>query len=149
MFRDGRPRCPACTDEHALVPHAHHARRVACEHCHGELVPTAEVEDMISQLEVEPFTMPAGAPGERTCPCCTAKLARVELFGIAVDRCAEHGVWFDSRELTFVLESASGVDPRLIAQAPAGERGLFARLLSLFGSRHAHPWMPRRPPDDR
>ncbi len=144
-FRDGRPRCPSCADDHALAEQRTH---LVCEHCQGTLVPAAEVEDMLSSLLVEPFALPAGTDGDRTCPCCTAKLARLELFGIAVDRCAAHGVWFDGRELTLVLEAASGIDPKTIETATPAKRGVLGVLKSLFGSRHGLPRQPRRPPDE-
>lgn len=144
-FRDGRPRCPSCTDEHALVPQL--ATRLGCEHCKGVLVPTAEIEDQLSQLRIEPFTLPAGTAGDRTCPCCTTKLARLDLFGVEVDRCEAHGVWFDGKELTLVLEAASGVDPRTIEDA-APAKGALGLLKSLFGSRHGLPGQPRRPPEE-
>jgi Zn-finger nucleic acid-binding protein len=144
MFRDGRPRCPSCADESALITKG---SWLSCEHCLGVLIPTDEVESMVSSLRVEPFVLPTGTDGDRTCPSCTSKLAKLLLLGVEVDRCAAHGVWFDTKELTNVLEAASGVDPTTIPE-PA-ERGLLGKLFSLFGSRHDLPWSVRRPPDDK
>ena len=33
------------------------------------------------------------------CPCCTVTMAQHELYGVIVDRCPEHGIWFDTDEL--------------------------------------------------
>ncbi len=147
-FRDEHPRCPACGGDHALTPLPEATTRLGCARCRGVLVPTTEVEDMLSSLQGEPFVLATGVGGERTCPCCTTKLATLDLFGIEVDRCAAHGVWFDGKELTSVLEAASGVDPKLIANAPARSEGVLGFFRSLLGSRHRAPWMPRRPPED-
>jgi Zn-finger nucleic acid-binding protein len=147
MFRDGRPRCPSCRDEHALVPQPEQRTRLHCEHCRGVLIPLAEVEDMLSTLQGEPFVVPAGNPGTRTCACCTTTLATLALFEIEVDRCDAHGIWFDGKELTSVLEAASGVDPATIPEQPE-KRGALGMLRSLFGSRHTLPGQPRRPRDD-
>jgi len=149
-FRDQRPRCPSCAEDHALVSSRDGSRgsHLVCEHCKGTLVPAAEVEDMLSSLLVEPFALPAGTAGERTCPCCAAKLARLDLFGIEVDRCDAHGVWFDGKELTLVLEAASGIDPKTIETATPAKRSAFGLIKSLFGSRHGLPGQPRRPADD-
>lgn len=145
-FRDGRPRCPSCADEHALVGHPTQPTRMQCEHCQGVLIPISEVEDMISELEGEPFVLPAGAPGARTCARCAARLSKLDLYGIEVDRCDAHGVWFDGKELTAVLEAASGVDPATIPTETRG--GVLGVLRSLFGSRHGLPSQPRRPRGD-
>ena len=151
-FRDDQPRCPSCADR-ALSPQPDHPTRLRCDGCKGMLVPTAELEDMIGQLVQEPWSLAdhARAEGEpgRTCPRCVAKMQPLRVFSIALDRCTEHGVWFDSQELAMVLEAASGVDPRLIEEGPQyAEMGTLAKLKAWFGSRHKSPQSPRRPKDE-
>ncbi len=108
------------------------------------LIPTAEIEDVIADFQHGPFRFPDGVPGDRQCPCCVATLARFELFGMPLDRCEVHGVWFDARELVHVLEAATGVEPRSITDADkppsTGLRRLLDRLFS-------HRWDYKRPRD--
>jgi Zn-finger nucleic acid-binding protein len=155
-FRDERPRCPACPDERALVPQSElraglafgNTTRLVCEQCRGVLVPASEVEAMIAELQLDTFTLPAGKPGTRTCPRCTATMSVLALFEIEVDRCEQHGVWFDGKELAMVLESASGVDPKTIADGPQyGHETRRNRLLAWFKPRKHGPQSPRRPDD--
>lgn len=151
-FRDQQAMCPFC-DDRALGPQAGHETRLRCDGCKGMLVPAAEVEDMVAHLIQEPWSLDAEAKpdgdGVRTCPRCAAKMAPLRLFSISIDRCAEHGIWFDSQELAMVLEAASGIDPLLVETGPQySELSLLGKLKSWFGSRHKFPQAPRRPKDE-
>lgn len=56
---------------------------------------------------------PTGTPGTRACPMCTTPMVVEDLERVPIDRCAEHGVWFDPSELTLALENASNeFEPR-------------------------------------
>lgn len=47
-----------------------------------------------------------GAGAERpTCACCPALLDRVEVRGVVLDVCGEHGTWFDAYELATLTET--------------------------------------------
>jgi Zn-finger nucleic acid-binding protein len=152
-FRDQRPQCPVCPDR-ALVPQSElraglafgNATRLVCEQCRGVLVSAVEVEAMIADLQYESFTLPAGQPGTRTCPRCTATMTVLALFDIEVDRCEQHGVWFDGKELAMVLESASVVDPRTIADG-SHAKTTFGKLKAWLSPRKYTPTSPRRPDD--
>ncbi len=142
-FRDDTSACPRC--QRALSPQPGGPTRLWCEHCRGVLVPTAEAEQLISELGRAPFSLPAGQPGDRQCPRCVAKLARFTLFGVELDRCIAHGVWFDAKEFVHVLEASTGVDPRTIEDEPERESTKLRRLLDLlFGD----PPTYKRPKDD-
>lgn len=142
-FRDAQLACPACA--RILLPQPGGPTRLWCEDCRGVLIPTAEVEALIADLEKAPCVLPAGEPGERQCPRCVARLARFTLYGTELDRCAAHGVWFDAKEFVHVLEAASGVDPRTIEDEAPPERTKLRRLLdALF----AHRWNYKRPTGD-
>lgn len=142
-FRETPLACPACG--RVLIPQPGAPSRSWCEDCRGVLVPTAEIETVISDFRRKPFTLPAGTPGERSCPRCVAKLARFTLFGIELDRCVAHGVWFDSKELVRVLEASTGVDPRTIEDEQLPERNIVRRLLDYLFVDH-RTW--RRPRED-
>jgi hypothetical protein len=73
----------------------------------------------------------AGTAGAVRCSVCGAKTAREELRGIEVDRCAEHGMWFDRDEVLHVL---NGTKPKArtaaVAAAAAGTAVAGAAILS-------------------
>ncbi len=151
-FRDDQAMCPFC-DERALSPQADHGTRLRCDGCKGLFVPAAEVEDMILHLMQEPWSLDVNlqvtGEGVRTCPRCAAKMQPVRLFSIPLDRCVEHGIWFDAKELAMVLESASGIDPFLIAEGPQyADLTFLAKLKTWFSSRNKGPQAPRRPSDE-
>jgi Zn-finger nucleic acid-binding protein len=50
---------------------------------------------------------PAGRASSRRCPTCAVALAEARLFGVAVEHCAAHGVWFDGGELERSLHGAA------------------------------------------
>jgi hypothetical protein len=86
--------------------------RWVCHGCEGLFVENAALEALIGEMGSRPWELPpaAGAPGERRCPACAATLTVEQLEGVTVDRCAEHGVWFDKAELEAALQHAVGVD---------------------------------------
>lgn len=51
---------------------------------------------------------PGRGAGGRRCPACAEPLASIEIEGIELDRCAEHGVWFDANELSDLLVAVAG-----------------------------------------
>jgi Zn-finger nucleic acid-binding protein len=115
--------CPECKQPLALV-----GRLWPCERCAGVFVENAPFEAMVAEIAGEPWVLPApGAQlGSRACPACAMPM-RVESFqGAEIDRCAQHGIWFDDAELAEVLAKA-GTD-----EAPAGVGGWLRRLF--FGS---------------
>ena len=119
-FRDDLAPCPRC--QRALIPQpGGDGSRLWCEDCRGVLIPTADLEHI---LEV---TLPAGEPGERQCPRCAAKLATFTLFGVELDRCIAHGVWFDPKEYVRMLDVADGKDPD-----NPGEPNIVRRLLHVL-----------------
>jgi Zn-finger nucleic acid-binding protein len=62
-------------------------------------------QDMKGGLVALPWQSRDGAP--RACPHCSAPMATVALDGVALDRCAAHGIWFDADELHKVLSHAA------------------------------------------
>jgi hypothetical protein len=80
-----------------------------CEHCDGVFVETAAFEAMVVEIAGTAYSLPpvSGAPGKRGCPACDRPMA-IELIGVTtVDRCAQHGIWFDQSELAEALENAA------------------------------------------
>jgi Zn-finger nucleic acid-binding protein len=88
--------------------------RWRCDRCEGAFIEDAVLAAFVAEMVSEPWTVPppAGQPGERRCPACASALTVEQLEGATVDRCAEHGVWFDPTELEAALQHAAGVDPQ-------------------------------------
>jgi Zn-finger nucleic acid-binding protein len=103
VFRDDTPICPSC--DAAL---ARTKTRLACEHCNGAMVGDAELVRMLEDLGpddergLDARLAPATSPSRR-CPCCATMMTAHMLNHTLIDRCPEHGVWFDAGELEQVL----------------------------------------------
>lgn len=81
------------------------------------LVTEAELRELISQMEVttaqpemrerELALRPTqGAEPAIVCPRCTTRMTKHDLYGMLVDRCEAHGIWFDRSELETALANA-------------------------------------------
>lgn len=158
MYRDDLAVCPSCVDEVALDPTG---QRLTCRVCGGVLVPAAEVAAMIAEMVAiyEAAVQPAASPderplgmepppapsqpraGARPCPRCGAAMDQQTLGEQMVDRCREHGFWFDGRELSLVLERMGGV-------VPIKPRPLWQRVLAALFDRRAPVLHGIRKPDD-
>jgi hypothetical protein len=88
--------------------------------CGGAWVPEAWLVDMAEQQKGKfaelPWETRTGTP--RPCPACTTPMATLTLAGIDLDRCTEHGIWFDPSELPAVLARAK----QFPAATPTTER---------------------------
>ena len=103
-FRDELADCPRCGKP--LDPGAD---RVNCEHCKGVLIEDKHVlqvvVDTIKQpLDALPLDDRTAKEPNLICPACRNPMAPHMLYGIAVDRCATHGLWFDGQELEQMME---------------------------------------------
>ena len=87
-------------------------RKLSCSRCRGALVTEAEVARVLAELlrhdEPKPlsFDKPIGSEPLRTCPRCLQAMTKHGLYGIQIDRCEAHGLWFDSEEMARVLNEA-------------------------------------------
>lgn len=106
LYRDQRLPCPRCKGSDLKF----FGDRYACDKCGGTFVQNAALESMIMDVSKQPFDMPApvGAAGPRACPVCKTAMVSEDLEKVPIDRCSDHGVWFDPNELTVALERASG-----------------------------------------
>ncbi len=79
-----------------------------CTHCDGVFVESAAFEAMVIEMAHVPYELPpiSGAPGPRGCPACDRPMAVERLGTATVDRCAQHGIWFDETELAEALQTA-------------------------------------------
>ena len=75
----------------------------------------------------------------RSCPSCGGAMAHDDLEGVPVDRCVDHGIWFDEAELQAALHTA-GInrppdDNGASYLGPSGVRGgswFWAAFWSIF-----------------
>ncbi len=116
-------RCPQCSvalDE---------TSRPQCPQCGGTFASNTELDEMLNvednRREARARrTMADWALGddlsERQCPACDKPMFRATMERVLVERCADHGVWFDRDELQRVL--APNVDEPDYAAAQ-GRRG--------------------------
>jgi len=93
--------------------------RLVCDSCGGIMLVLADLDHAIEDIAgIAPaVTFVHEAAGARPCPECGAAMMQchvaITLDGDTIktkptlDRCADHGVWFDTEELAAVLEKAS------------------------------------------
>ncbi len=125
--------CPSC--QVALTAAG---RTDRCARCDGawihEDVLVGMLQETASAMVFLPW-MPRDPkePQARACAVCAKPMQAVSLGAVALDRCADHGVWFDASELAAVLKHAKEfkADP---SKRPDDHReGLLAVLARLFG----------------
>jgi Zn-finger nucleic acid-binding protein len=102
-YRDEHERCPRCGTDlvDAVVGYA-------CTACQGIWISPASVQEMAIQMQTPPalIDLPfeeVGRAETLACPTCRESMQTRELFEVAIDVCAKHGIWFDARELALVL----------------------------------------------
>jgi Zn-finger nucleic acid-binding protein len=99
-------RCVTCTSELGDAM-ARGQPCWTCTACQGVWVGHRELEGVF-----EPHPPPFGAPAmwtetTRTCPECGETMGHVGLAGVPVERCLQHGVWFDRAELELAVSEAA------------------------------------------
>lgn len=118
MNRDEFAQCPRCKAALDAT-----GDRLVCKACGGILIAEPEVSKLIADMlgttlsmlgwhsstaEPQPLKLtdrPADGDAP-TCPRCTAAMQPRGLYGIKVDRCDAHGIWFDREELEQTLRAA-------------------------------------------
>lgn len=120
-----------------------------CERCGGVWVDTdtadylTRVSDPALETEVRRAigvvvsVSPAARQASVLCPVCEGETTRMEIAGTVncIDRCAEHGTWFDRDELEMFVKAQT--DTRAGDVRPADipmEQGFFSRIFRAFGA---------------
>lgn len=95
--------CPRCHFE-ALRAHADEAGARACPRCEGVWLTMAAARAVLpASLGTLPGQAAADAP---RCPVCEGPLTLRCVYGVGVDVCAAHGVWFDHSEVERIRAAA-------------------------------------------
>jgi Zn-finger nucleic acid-binding protein len=100
--------CPSCRIDSLSIA----GRTERCVQCDGAWIHEEVLVGMLQEmtataLEGLPWEPRAATdPGERDrlCAVCAKQMQAVSLGHVALDRCPEHGVWFDAKELPEVLK---------------------------------------------
>lgn len=117
-------------------------RTERCKQCDGawigEDVLVGMMQESTSSFVVLPWHPREQDRDARPCAVCDAAMQPVKLGTVALDRCAQHGVWFDANELESLFEEAKDVahEGRARSQSDVrepGQRGLFGAIARLFG----------------
>ena len=122
-------RCPGCNA--ADLAEAGYTQR--CPACDGawlhEEVVVGILQQHTNRLVDLPWE-PRDQDRERACAVCAKPMQAVKLGTVALDRCPEHGVWFDAQELAELLAQSKKLKHE---QKPAEHHGLLRSLAKLFG----------------
>jgi len=106
IYRDHTEACPRCAVD--LVD-AGSVR--ACTNCQGMWLAADVLTEMVATMQPEPrwveldFEPDPRAP--LACPTCVKPMATWSLLGVPIDRCDDHGIWFDHDELEQVLRTSA------------------------------------------
>jgi len=138
--RDEFATCPRC--QAALDPRGD---RWICSQCTGLLLPEPALSQMIAEMigstvsalgwrgkvaEPQPLVLtPREATEHLTCPRCTTQMEATNLYGIEVDRCPAHGLWFDRDELEKALQR--GLEAGR-TKTPAAEKVFAGALMTAY-----------------
>jgi Zn-finger nucleic acid-binding protein len=127
-----QPTCPVCS---VALSQAGFTER--CPKCTGAWIHedalVGMMQERTSAMVFLPW-QPRERDAERACAVCTKPMQAVSLGTVALDRCAEHGVWFDPEELASVMKQAKQfkADPKSGGHDD-DHRGILGSLAKLFG----------------
>jgi Zn-finger nucleic acid-binding protein/uncharacterized protein YbaR (Trm112 family) len=128
--------CPACGEGHALRSRAlgdSGFTALECGRCAGLFIgetvfslleerarkladPSPDAASLRAKVQAGPRPAPPPGPFYRPCPVCATRMTRVNferVSGILLDRCKEHGIWFDAMELEATLRFIKSGGERL------------------------------------
>ena len=120
--------CPVCD---APLEEAGSTSR--CRRCEGAWVGEEALVAILEQRASTLVELPWRArTGDKTRPCasCRAEMQTVDLGKVQLDRCPDHGVWFDADELVGLLREAKHFAKETSSAEP--REGLLRRLAKLF-----------------
>lgn len=130
--------CPSCR----AAALATAGRTERCVQCDGAWIHEDVLVGMLQEtasalvsLPWEPREAVEARERDRPCAVCAKPMQAVSLGHVALDRCAEHGVWFDAKELAAVLKHAKEfkADPAKETHSDDKRHGLLGMLARLFG----------------
>jgi len=136
--------CPACGPGHQLRSRALGTTgfsALECTTCAGlwvgesvfetletrereKAAPAADAKTLREEIAARPHVAPRGGAFYRPCPVCSTAMTRINfsrISGILLDRCRDHGIWFDATELEAALRWIQIGGERAAARREADE----------------------------
>jgi Zn-finger nucleic acid-binding protein len=108
--------CPRCPSSELSTGKLHR-----CGTCDGTWIDERELAERVSAMQERPgksLAWSGHSPRERLpCATCRQPMEPLLLYAVAVDRCTQHGVWFDRHELGLVLERSARLRARPVVHA--------------------------------
>ena len=108
---------------------------MTCATCGGVMLGADELIEALSAMNsdelaaIDDLVRPAVVT-QRPCPRCRALMDGASIGAVVIDRCAEHGIWFDGKELAAVLEASGEAHaPSTATVKPTPGRNLW-RMIS-------------------
>jgi Zn-finger nucleic acid-binding protein len=89
-------------------------------------------EQLVGERTARPLVFTGGRYSERHCPVCDETMDEPLVFDVPVDRCEQHGMWFDKAELELVTERSRTEGWR--AQQPARPEDSLRMLVAAVGA---------------
>ena len=133
MYRDSFTSCPVCPNQ-AL---AHRGTVLDCRSCSGTWVPEPILHEMTAYMKglwdnsgASFVKNPRKKEQTRGCPECRRGMIQIAIEGVAVERCRDHGVWFDREELQTALHRVASPEKQSPPKATIALR--FIRSLSAW-----------------
>ena len=126
------PQCPVCRTDLAQAGFTERCAKCTGAWIHEDAL-VAMMQERTATLVFLPW-QPRDRDGERPCAVCTNPMQAVSLGTVALDRCPDHGVWFDPEELASLMKQAKHfkAEPKSDGD-DKDERGLLGALAKLFG----------------
>ncbi|HEU0031584.1 MAG TPA: zf-TFIIB domain-containing protein [Kofleriaceae bacterium] len=112
-YRDQPRACPACQ-----ATLRDFQTRLACDACQGVMLSIADLQQALAELTgIEPkLELVDEMAGRRNCPRCAKAMTICHIRVVLddeiakprpeLDRCRDHGIWFDGQELAKVFEKS-------------------------------------------
>jgi Zn-finger nucleic acid-binding protein len=128
------PTCPICRTPLRVA-----GRTERCDQCEGAWIHEDALVGILEARAATLVELPWQArpkDQERPCAVCGSAMQTVSLGSVALDRCEQHGVWFDADELAALLKQAKkfrASQPDLKKAEPHEHHGLLHRIAHLFG----------------
>lgn len=98
--------CPGCTQS-VLEEDG------GCRACGGIWLAEDLVRRQVRDHSDSELEFTGGTFSKRSCPVCSKQMQLPLIFDVAIDRCLEHGMWFDRTELVEVMNRSNNNEWRL------------------------------------
>lgn len=121
--------CPVCD-----APLDEAGRTSRCRLCEGAWISEETLVAILEQRASTLVELPWQPREDKPRPCadCKAEMQTVDLGHVQLDRCPQHGVWFDADELAALLKEAKHFTTKEMPAVGEPKHGVLHRLAKLF-----------------